>query len=154
MDAKRRQDIVLGLKSLPHKPGVNREDWETITDGALEVAWATVEVCRRINAPILFSSLIRPKVPASETDIHAEKRAFDLSIAGWSTDDIDEVLIEVNRACGPKYGAFRANNPDGVPRALIYEHRKGEGLESRDPKALPYVKENRADPHLHGQCRR
>lgn len=173
MDAKARQDIILGLMSLPHKEGVNREDWKTVHPDLLLIAWSVVLVCRRRGLPILFTSIRRGRIAGvSISDTHAQGRAFDISVRGWSTDDIDEVLVEVNREHAKLRGAFKKGDLL-TPRALIYEHRAGTGPEAPecgqgdlgektckvdgqvvlDPLAAPYMKENEADPHLHGQCR-
>jgi hypothetical protein len=149
MDLSLRARIIAQLKALPHKKGVDPNDWDHVVNGLLLIAISTVKVAQRRRLPILITSIIRGRIPGvSESDTHATGRAFDMSIHGWSVDDIDEVLIEVNAEHAKIRGAYKRGDP--TPRALIYEHRVGEGP---CPKTEEYVKENSADPHLHGQCR-
>lgn len=143
-------EICTILKALPHKTGVNSMDWSSVHKDLLTIAMSCVEICQERRIPILFTSIIRPKIAGvSTTDIHAKGRAFDMSIHGMTTDDLDELLAEVNR----RHAIAIGTGPRGStnPRALIYEHQAGTGLKT---SINAYEKINQSSPHLHGQCRK
>lgn len=143
------KDVVMALMVLPHKADTNPNDWKRVSPKLLPIALDVARACKRRGIPILFTSIIREAIEGvSVSATHAEGRAFDLSVKGWSTDDLDDVLMEVNRKHAQKRGAVSA--ADGVPRALVYEHRAAEGPETN---LEAYEKVNSASPHLHGQCR-
>ena len=53
---------------------------------------------------------------------HRQGRAFDISVRGWTTDNIEECI----RVFGFKYRHIAATGIDGSPR-LVYYHDAGTG---------------------------
>lgn len=143
-------DVREFLMRCDHKEGVNRLDWMRVHDSLPQIALTCFQICKKRNIPFLVTSIIRPRIEGvSATDIHADGRAFDLSVRGFTTDDLDELLVEVNKMHAKASGAVSKH--DGVPRALIYEHKEHEGPKTQIDI---FEKINQAVPHLHGQCRR
>ena len=138
------------LATLPHKTGVNRNDWLHVKHDLLNIALWVRQYCAAKHLPLVITSIIRPKIEGvSVSDTHAEGRAFDISSRAFSVDDIDDILIECNRAFAKTIGAISSH--DGLPRAVIYEF---QGFKEQF-KATEYLRENRlATPHLHFQVRR
>ncbi len=111
------QEKITFLKSMPHKLDVNPHDWDHVHSNLLTLAMAYCCFCIYHGIPVLFTSIIRPMLPQSETDIHAKKRAFDASANGWDTDLMDEFIIDANKI----YKEIAAVSiKDGIPRAYIF----------------------------------
>jgi hypothetical protein len=107
------------LKSLPHKKGVDPNDWHEVLPGLRILAYESVEWIKSRNLPILFTSIIRPKIQGvSKSDTHAQGRAFDLSVKGWSADQCLEFEQYINDNFAENLGAISAS--DGRPRACLF----------------------------------
>jgi len=90
--------------------------------------------CMERGLPLVVTRMIDEKIDGvSVSDTHEEGRAIDVSIKGWSTDEIDEVIYRFNNKYNEAYGAYSYS--DGKPR-LIVDPRHGTA------------------PHLHLQIRR
>lgn len=74
--------------------------------------------------PITLTSLMRELNDGiSESKTHQEGRAFDISVKGWTQDQIKELSDYINL----KYSAIGAiSSKDGVSRACYY-HNNGNG---------------------------
>lgn len=139
------------LQKVPHKTGVNPENWRMVDSDLLTLGHFFLQFCSARKLPALITSIIRPRIEGiSVSDTHAQGRAFDASVRGWTVDDLDEILIECNRIYAPRMGAVSAM--DGLPRAVVYEY--GQGLCLVPTKATQFSKCNNAFPHLHFQVRR
>jgi hypothetical protein len=140
------------LTKMPHKPGVNPEDWQRVESNLLTLAHFYLAYCTARKLPVLITSIIRPRIEGqSVSDTHAQGRAFDASVRGLSVDDLDDILIECNRLHAPRMGAFRLKDEPPIPRCLVYEY--GQGMCLVPTKAAEYCKCNGAVPHLHFQVR-
>jgi hypothetical protein len=92
-------DIIEKLQALPHKEGVNKDDWKKVHPNLLVLADYVLAHTETHKLPMVISSIIRPKIPGvSKTDIHAKGRAFDLSVRGWSKEDIVFLEDAINEA--------------------------------------------------------
>jgi hypothetical protein len=142
------RDLML---TIPHKEGVVPENWRMVDSDLLTLAHFYLQFATSRRLPILITSIIRPKIEGlSVSDTHAQGRAFDVSVRGWTVDDLDDLLIECNRVHAPRMGAFSAT--DGLSRAVVYEY--GQGVCMVPTRAPEYCKMNGAVPHLHFQVRR
>jgi hypothetical protein len=130
---KNKVKIISLLKSQKHKLGVNSDDWDDVHHNLLILGEFTVNYCEENNLPLTFTSIIRPRVKQSTTDIHASKRAFDISVRGWTESEILTFVDVINRSF--KIGAISLR--DGQEREAVYEDgiRAGSGA------------------HIHVQCR-
>lgn len=80
------------------------------------------------NLPFEITSIYRPpNTIAGESNIHADYRAVDISVRGWSQDDILEVRDEI-QATYRKYGAKHPTTLErevfvwGDPKHLDHVH--------------------------------
>ena len=109
---------ILELKDQFHKEGVNSEDWDKVSSRLRVLAYEFIDYCKTHQLPCVFTSIIRPKLPQSRTDIHARGRAFDCSVHGWSLEQIlkcEKYFCELYI----KIGAI--SDRDGISRACVYE---------------------------------
>ena len=138
------------LEKLPHKVDVNRSDWRQVQEELLDLANWMADYCKEHYIPMVITSIIRGKIPGiSTSDTHAEGRAFDVSIKGMTTDDIDDILITCNRYFAKNFGAISSS--DGIARAVIYETYGHVG----PFKAMEYLRvSTNVVPHLYFQVRR
>lgn len=131
--------VIQRLKSLVHKIGVDKNDWDKVHPNLLVLADYCFAHCETYGLPMVISSIIRPKIKGvSKTDIHAKGRAFDLSVLGWSEEDCIFLADVVNGAF--KLGALSAR--DGKEREMIYEVTELD-KDGRTTKTR----------HMHGQVR-
>lgn len=92
-----KKEVTEKLKALFHKPGVDKNDWDKVHLNLLILAEYVLAHTETYNLPMVITSIIRPKIPGvSKTDIHAKGRAFDLSVKGWSKEDIQFLADTVN----------------------------------------------------------
>jgi hypothetical protein len=120
---------------LDHKDGVNPEDWKKVDPKLLIILDALVSYCDTMNLPIKITSIIRPKIEGvSKTDIHADGRAFDISLIGWTNSDARDCAHTINRTLNT--GAYSLK--DGLEREVVFE----DGINAGQGR------------HLHLQCRR
>lgn len=123
------------LQHWPHKKGVNSEDWSRVADDLALIAEFVCQYAITMKLPILFTSIIRPKIKGvSKSKTHEEGRAFDISVRGWDRKYIDELVNLVNSSF--KVGAISAS--DGVEREAVYEDGVTAGTA----------------PHIHFQVRK
>lgn len=107
------------LKEVRHKEGVNKEDWKLVNSNLVDIALFVSAWCEAESLPLTITSIIRPKIPGiSVSNTHAEGRAFDISIRGWTQDEIDRIVIDVNNHF-KSVGAISIK--DGVSRVAVYE---------------------------------
>ena len=134
MDNLERENTVLSLRQCSHKPGVDAADWYKVKDSLIILAKFTMIFCKENNLPLLFTSIIRPKIPkVSKSRTHEQGRAFDISVRGWAKDDVIRFVTKINASF--KLGAVSAT--DGTEREAIYEDGISAGKGA----------------HLHIQCR-
>lgn len=128
-------EIVERLKKLCHKEGVDCHDWDRVNQNLLLIADYVVDHAHAFGLPIIFTSIIRPKIKGvSKSVTHEEGRAFDLSVRGWTQAQIDELVGLVNEHF--KVGAISFS--DHKEKEAVYEDGKSAGTA----------------PHLHFQVRR
>jgi hypothetical protein len=110
--------VIERAMEIDHKEGVNPEDWKRVKENLLVLVDFVINECDKLNLPLKITSIIRPKIPGvSKTDTHAEGRAFDVSVIGWSQSDIRTMCLEVNRKLN--IGAY--STKDGLEREAVYE---------------------------------
>jgi hypothetical protein len=89
---------VKKIKEQSHKEGVNPDDWDSVHKNLVIVAEWLIEYCSKMNLPIKFTSIIRPMIPGfSVSRTHEDKRAFDVSLVGWSDADARECAYRANK---------------------------------------------------------
>lgn len=140
LDPVDRENIVITLRQLTHKSGVDSADWYKVHDNLIILAAYTVIYAKTKGLPLVITSIIRPKIPGvSKTDIHSSGRAFDISVVGWSKAVIKDFVQKINKEY--KIGAVSIR--DGVEREAVYED------------GVPVEKGGTGGkgPHLHIQCR-
>lgn len=129
-----RLSYVASMYLQNHKECVKRDDWLKVHPNLLKLGMFTVEWCEKKELPLVFTSIIRPKIPGvSKTDIHAHGRAFDISTKGWTSNQIGNFICEINKT--HSIGAISMR--DGKEREAVYEDGVTAGK----------------GPHLHVQCR-
>ena len=106
------------LKNVLHKEGVNPLDWFNVHPDLLIILDYVIEHCIAHGLLLVVSSIIRPKIPgASKTDIHAKGRAFDISVRGWSDEDIQFLCDCINQDL--TVGAISLR--DNIEREAVFE---------------------------------
>lgn len=106
------------LQNLPHKAGVNASDWLHVDKDLVLLAYFYVGYARALGLPILFTSIIRAMIAGvSKTDIHADGRAFDFSVVGWTRKHIDDFVLQINS----QFTVGAISKKDGVEREAVYE---------------------------------
>lgn len=111
-------NVIERLKALPHKEGVNKDDWNKVHRNLLVLADYVLAHTETYNLPMVITSIIRPKIKGvSKTDIHAKGRAFDLSVRGWSKEDIAFLVDNINE----KFTIGAISLTDGQEREAVYE---------------------------------
>jgi hypothetical protein len=77
--------------------------------------------CDQHNLPMKVTRTVDEMIQGiSKTDIHSDGRAFDLSVIGWTTDNIDDFVHDINNSDFAKnYGAISAT--DGIIRLVVWE---------------------------------
>lgn len=110
--------LIEKIKRQIHKPGVDKNDWSKVHRNLLVLADYVIAHCETYNLPVIFTSIIRPKIKGvSKTDIHAKGRAFDLSVRGWSKEDIKFLVDAVNE----KFTIGAISLRDGQEREAVFE---------------------------------
>jgi hypothetical protein len=83
------------------------------------LAYEAFDWCAIRKLPVIITSIIRPRIPGvSKSDTHAQGRAVDISVKGWSVDQCLEFQDYMNHNFGEQYGAISLT--DGKPRACVY----------------------------------
>lgn len=132
--------IIEALKKQVHKPGVNKDDWDKVNPKLLLVADYLLAHAETHQLPVVFSSIIRPGIKGvSVSKTHAEGRAFDISVRGWSEADIKFLVDCMNEAL--HVGAISFS--DGKEKEALYEPT----VKDKNGKVIKTA-------HLHMQCRR
>lgn len=136
LTTKRRDSIVARLQAQKHKKGVDSNDWSKVKDSLLIIAEFDLNLCEAFGLPVEYTSIIRPKISVSKTDIHAQKRAYDRTLRGWGGVDAAWFAELVNS--GLNVGAV--SRSDGKEREAVFEDDV-----IKDGKQIKWK-------HLHFQC--
>lgn len=129
-----RLALITILTAQHHKGDTDPDDWFKVHINLIVLAAFTLKWCKEQYLEVTFTSIIRPKIPGvSKTDIHASGRAFDLSVQGWTIEQIDLFVKTLNEIFTIGAISFR----DGKEREAVYEDGVTAGK----------------GPHLHVQCR-
>jgi hypothetical protein len=119
LDPRLKEDIIQKLKEQGHKEAVDPNDWVKVKEDLLLIADWFVDYCSLMNLRCQFTSIIRPKIKGiSKTDIHADKRAFDVSLIGWTDSDARDCALTAGREL-QGLGAISAK--DGRERVCVFE---------------------------------
>jgi len=135
---KRRDGIIRRLKMQKHKKGVNPDDWDLVHGNLLLIAEFDLNLCEELGLYVEYTSIIRPMIAVSKTDIHAQKRAYDRTLRGWK-DGYAEWFAELVNS-GLNVGAV--SRSDGKERESVFENDEF----NKDGKQTKWK-------HLHFQCR-
>lgn len=109
---------LAAIKALVHKAGVNKDDWDKVHPNLLVVADYVLAHAETYGLPVVFTSIIRPGIKGvSVSKTHAEGRAFDISVKGWSPEDIKFLVDAINEKL--HIGAISFS--DGKEREALYE---------------------------------
>ena len=141
LSAERHAKILFRLKRQRHKAGVSPEDWHKVHPNLLLVAEFDLNLCEELGLYVEYTSIIRPMIAVSKTDIHAEKRAYDRTLRGWPLGIAEWFAEMVND--GLEVGAV--SRSDGKERESVFEN---DEFKIKDGKKIQ-VKWK----HLHFQCR-
>lgn len=114
---ERRKIIVARLKKEKHKEGVNPDDWDHVNSKLIQVAEFDLDLCQALKLPVEYTSIIRPMISVSTTDIHAQKRAYDRTLRGWPKGVAAWFAELVND--GLNVGAV--SRSDGKQRESVFE---------------------------------
>jgi len=91
-----------------------------------KIVWLMIDFwqyCKEKNLPCLITSLMED-APGRKSTTHVSGRAFDASARGWSTDEIDNFIIDFNNKW-KNIGTAPLGKP---PKAVIFHvTRNGEG---------------------------
>ena len=117
--------MVEYLKKKMHKQEVSSEDWHKVHPNLLILAYDFCKWCEQEKLPVTITSIIRGKVATSKTDIHSKGRAFDISVKGWTTNDIDKCHLYIHRMWSDSIGAISLS--DKLKRAVVF-HGEGENI--------------------------
>ena len=118
MTPLRRNAIVERLKQQKHKIGVDRNDWEDVSDNLLLVAEFDLNLCEGLGLYVEYTSIIRPKIPGvSVSNSHADKRAYDRTLRSWPNGIAPWFVELVND--GLDVGAI--SKSDGKEREAVFE---------------------------------
>jgi hypothetical protein len=116
---------IAKLKTLTHKPGVNKDDWDKVHRALLALAEYTTTYCETYKLALVITSIIRPRIPGvSVSDTHAEGRAFDISVRGWSREAIRDFVDSINEIF--TIGAISLR--DKKEREAVYEDGVAKGF--------------------------
>ena len=135
---KRRDGILRRLKMQKHKAGVNKDDWDLVHQNLLLIAEFDLNLCEGLGLNVEYTSIIRPMIAVSKTDIHAEKRAYDRTLRGWDQSILPWFVDLVNT--GLSVGAV--SRSDGKEKEAVFEKDEFDS-KGRQVKWK----------HLHFQCR-
>lgn len=106
------------IKSCLHTTGVDKSDWDKVTDKLKILADYVYDHCDAHQLPLVITSIIRPKIKGvSVSNTHAEGRAFDISVRGWSYEDI-MFLVD---CCNEDLNIGAISFSDGKEREAIFE---------------------------------
>lgn len=112
------REVISRIKKCTHKIGVNKGDWDNVHKNLISLAEYVLDHCETYNLPVVITSIIRPKIKGvSKTDIHSTGRAFDMSILGWSQEDI-KFLVD---CCNEDMTIGAISLSDGRENEAIYE---------------------------------
>lgn len=139
---KRRNGIITRLKLQKHKEGVDKNDWDKVHPNLLIVAEFDLNLCEDLGLPVEYTSIIRPMIAVSKTDIHADKRAYDRTLRGWP----DGVALWFAGLVNDGLTVGAVSRSTGAEREAVFEI---DEFEIKDGKKVQ-VKWK----HLHFQCSR
>lgn len=145
--------LLKRLQFRNHSKGVSQADWEHVAVELLKLGEAFMDFADDHVLPVSITSLIRPKITGvSETDIHAQRRAFDASAKLWKSFHIHGLLRSVNVRFASVMGAVSLR--DGVPRAVIFETASQKFHDDAPEDVRVYIKVRPGvKDHFHFQVR-
>lgn len=139
--------MILSIISLPHKDGVDKNDWYKVKNNLVLMALAVAWFCSKRGLPLLFTSIIREGIPGvSVSKTHIEGRAFDISVKGWTERDILDLVHWMNET----FNIGAISQKTGEENEIVYEPREywKEGDKIPAGKKVGDIKK---EAHLHIQ---
>lgn len=116
------------LKQAKHKVGVSNHDWDLVNPKLIDAAIFVLDWAAEYKLPVVFTSIIREKLPVSKSNTHAEGRAFDISVRGWTTDHIDDLLAD-SRTFLKNIGALAYREGKLISTPAVYHHEVKDGVD-------------------------
>lgn len=102
-----------------------RETYPKCNDRLQDALFDISKWCDSRKIPCIITRAIDGMIPGvSKTDIHSTGRALDLSVHGWSTDDIDDFCHDFGQKYDKAIGALGVDS--GEKRFVVY-HNSGAG---------------------------
>jgi len=103
------------------KNGEDRQMIELLTPYLLMTLGYVALYCENHHLPFRVTRTVDEMIQGvSKTDIHADGRAFDISVQGWTTDDIDNFVHDMNTSdFAHRYGAI--STTDNQVRLIVWE---------------------------------
>lgn len=112
------------LSKLAYKYPQDQIDWLYVSPKLILLRDYWLNYSYEKKLPVLCTSIIRAKIEGiSTSNSHAEGRAFDASVHGWSTDDIDSFVADCNKEFAQSIGAI--SQMDLKARAVLYHFGTG-----------------------------
>lgn len=108
-------------QGIKFKPGVDPIDFFGCSPNLILLLGHFALFCR-VNKLACTITSITDNQPGRVTEVHAQGRAFDASVKGFTTDEIDWLLSTFNEK--HKYIAAISKS-DGKRRAVIYHRVEG-----------------------------
>ncbi len=109
---------VQDLKDLPHQ-NEDPNEWDLVHPNLRVLGYELIEYCQSRRLPLVITGIIFQPLKCSKTAIHADKRAFDVSVKGWTMEQILACEKYFNDLYAKAIGAIGAQ--DGQARACFFE---------------------------------
>lgn len=87
------------------------------------LAWS-IKYCKKNTLRCCVTSLVRCVDSFSVSNTHQTGRAFDLSVKGWSNQDIEDYTLFMTQKCNE----YAAINTSGEKRLIVHHDVKGDHL--------------------------
>jgi len=104
------------------KPEVDIMDVTMIHENLMILLTAFIMWCHQHGKPAVVTSMISDKVYGRVSRTHAEGRAFDISVKGWSPKEIEKFVNYFNRTFKEIAAISKS---DLKPRAAVYHQVEG-----------------------------
>lgn len=102
-----------------------RETYKKIDERLKDAIYWCSKWCDSRKVPFVITRCIDEMIPGvSKTNIHADGRAVDVSIKGFDTDALDDLVSDSNKKFSESIGAFSIS--DGISRFCVL-HDAGAG---------------------------
>ena len=123
------------MQTLQVKDPKNLTDLLEIHPILFMVLGFVVARCHIKKLPCKLTRVIDGRIPGvSVSDTHEEGRAFDMSVQGWTIEDINEFVTYMNDKYADTYGAL--SSADNKARLVVYHIGTGPHFHIQIRKGL------------------